>query len=164
MNVLLNAFKTTNEGTRSALINFIMSFNVRHLQCNVLTLSFGIFNDKFEHVFASRDPCNKTFSYCQLSAQYRGVFRKLLDIYVPYTDTPGSWFLLAKCLKNTCWGATFQVKMQVIDLYLCLKRYSSTGVFKHFDSKNQLPGFYNCGTLVENGFRKGFQPLTIFAK
>ena len=139
MNVLLNAFKTTNQGTRSALINFIMSFNVRHLQRNVLTLSFGIFNDKFEHVFASRDPCNKTFSYCQLSAQYRGVFRKLSDIYVPYTDTPGSWFLLAKC-------------------------YSSTGVFKHFASKNQLPGFYNCGTLVENGFRKGFQPLTIFAK
>ena len=78
----------------------------------LLTLSFGIFNDKFEHVFASRDPCNKTFSYCQLSAQYRGVFRKLSDIYVPYTDTPGSWFLLAKCLKNTCWGATFQVFSQ----------------------------------------------------
>ena len=31
------------------------------------------------------------------------------------TDKPGSWFLLAKCLKNTCRRVTFQVKMQVID-------------------------------------------------
>ena len=26
--------------------------------------------------------------------------------------------------------------------------------FKHFASKNQLPGFYIGGTLVENGLRK----------
>ena len=26
---------------------------------------------------------------------------------VPLTDKPGSWFLLAKCLKNTCGRVTF---------------------------------------------------------
>ena len=26
---------------------------------------------------------------------------------VPFTDKPGSWFLLAKCLKNTCRRVTF---------------------------------------------------------
>ena len=26
---------------------------------------------------------------------------------VPFTDKPGSWFLLAKCLKNTCGRVTF---------------------------------------------------------
>ena len=26
---------------------------------------------------------------------------------VPFTDKPGSWFLLAKCLKNTCRRMTF---------------------------------------------------------
>ena len=61
-------------------------------------------------------------------------------------DKPGSWLLLAKCLKNTCGRVTFQVKMQID-----LKCHSSTGVFKHFASKNQLPGFYSSGTLVEKG-------------
>ena len=46
---------------------------------------------------------------------------------VPLMDKPGSWFLLAKCLKNTC------------------------GRVKHSASKNQLPGFYISRTLVENG-------------
>ena len=41
--------------------------------------------------------------------------------------------------------------MQVDDLHLCLKCHSSTGVFKHFGSKNQLPGLSIIGTLVENG-------------
>ena len=45
-------------------------------------------------------------------------------------DKPGSWFLLAKCSKNTCGRETFQVNMKVID---------------------QLPGFYIGETLVENG-------------
>ena len=26
---------------------------------------------------------------------------------VPFMDKPGSWFLLAKCLKNTCGRVTF---------------------------------------------------------
>ena len=26
---------------------------------------------------------------------------------VPFMDKPGSWFLLAKCLKNTCERVTF---------------------------------------------------------
>ena len=37
------------------------------------------------------------------------------------------------------------------DLHLYLKSRSSTGVFKHFASKNQLRGFYISETLVENG-------------
>ena len=40
--------------------------------------------------------------------------------------------------------------MQVDDLQLYLKCHSSTGVFKHFASENQLPGLSN-GTLDENG-------------
>ena len=66
-------------------------------------------------------------------------------------DKPGGWFVLAKCLKNTC-------GREVQDLHLYLKCHSSTRVFqtfpqvsfKHFGSKNQLPGFYIRGTLVEN--------------
>ena len=57
-----------------------------------------------------------------------------------FMDKPGSWFLLSKCLKNTCGRMTFQVKMQVIDLvkiqvidlHLYLKCQSSTGVFQTF--------------------------------
>ena len=41
-----------------------------------------------------------------------------------------------------------------IDLHLYLKCYSSTSFFKHFAGKNQLPGFYIAGTLVENGLNK----------
>ena len=51
---------------------------------------------------------------------------------VPLTDKPGSWLLLAKCLKNTCRRVKF---------------------FKHFASNNQLPGFHISETLVENGFK-----------
>ena len=44
---------------------------------------------------------------------------------------------------------------QVDNLHLYLKRHSSTEnvFFKHFASKNQLPGFYISGILVENGLR-----------
>ena len=58
-------------------------------------------------------------------------------------DKPGSWFLLAKCLKNTC---DIYVKMQVDDVHLYLKCYSSKG-----DSKNQQPDFHKSGILVDNG-------------
>ena len=44
---------------------------------------------------------------------------------VPTMDKPGSWFLP-------------------------LKYHSSTGVFKDFGSKNQLPGFFISWTLFEN--------------
>ena len=37
---------------------------------------------------------------------------------------------------------------------LYLKCDSSAGVFKHFASKNQLPGLSINGTLVENGLSK----------
>ena len=49
--------------------------------------------------------------------------------------------------------------MQVIDLYLYLKCHSSTGVFQTFASKNQLPGFYVNGALVENGLINFYSPL-----
>ena len=51
-------------------------------------------------------------------------------------DKPGSWLLLAKCLKKAGHRPLPQV------------------FFKHFARKNQLPGFYITGTLVENGLKK----------
>ena len=51
---------------------------------------------------------------------------------VLFMDKPSSWFLLAKCLRNTCGRMTFSVKMQVINLYFYLKCLSSTGVFQTF--------------------------------
>ena len=56
------------------------------------------------------------------------------SINVPLMDKPGSWFLQAKCLKNTC------------------RR-------RHFVSKNQLPGFYISGILVENGLNIGLSQI-----
>ena len=50
---------------------------------------------------------------------------------VPFMQKTGSWFLLAKCLKNTCGRVTFSVKMQVDDTCI-LKCHSSTGVFQTF--------------------------------
>ena len=69
-------------------------------------------------------------------------------------DKAGSLFLRAKCLKNTD------------DLHLYLKCDACTGFFKHFTSKNQLPGFYISETLVENGLRlcKAYIPLVGFTK
>ena len=43
---------------------------------------------------------------------------------------PGNWFLLPKFLKKPVFSQVF---------------------FKHFGSKNQLPGLSIIGTLVENG-------------
>ena len=51
---------------------------------------------------------------------------------IPLTDNPGSWLLLAKCLKYTSGRVTLIVKMQVIDLHLYQNRHSSTGVFQTF--------------------------------
>ena len=50
---------------------------------------------------------------------------------------------------------------QVNDLHLYLKFHSSTGIFKHFASKNQLPGFYISGTLVENGSKNMCEGLLL---
>ena len=44
--------------------------------------------------------------------------------------------------------------MQVDDLYLYLKYLSSTDVFKHFASKNQLRGLSVSGTLAKNGLNE----------
>ena len=60
---------------------------------------------------------------------------------------PGSWFLLAIYL------------MQVIDLRLYLKCQSPAGVFKHFASKNQLPGLSVSGTF-KNGLSSLLQSFT----
>ena len=45
----------------------------------------------------------------------------------------------------------FEVKMQILDLHLYLKFTLPQVFFKHFASKNQLPGLSVNGTLVENG-------------
>ena len=85
---------------------------------------------------------------------------------VPLMDKPGSWFLLAKCLKNTC-GSDILSKDT--------GRRSSTFIFtwnvslplvffKHFASKNQLHGFYIIGTLVENGFNYLTKKDTVWKK
>ena len=39
------------------------------------------------------------------------------------------------------------------DLHLYLKCHASTGIFKHFASKNQLSGLSVSGTLIENGLK-----------
>ena len=41
---------------------------------------------------------------------------------VPFIDKPGSWFLLAKCLKNTCGRVIYSVKMQVDDHHQMLSQ------------------------------------------
>ena len=63
----------------------------------------------------------------------------------PNMDKPGSWFSLAKCLKNTCGRVTFYVNATLPQVF-----------FKHFASKIQLPGFYISGILVENGLTDVF--------
>ena len=49
--------------------------------------------------------------------------------------------------------------MQVADLHLYLKCHSFTGVFKHFASKNQLPGLSIIGTLFENGLSYCYETI-----
>ena len=73
---------------------------------------------------------------------------------------PGSWYLLAKCLKNTC-EVTFYVKIQVDDLHLTDNVTLPKAFFKHFASKNQLPGFYIGRTSVENELIRNCNKLII---
>ena len=55
--------------------------------------------------------------------------------------------------------------MQVIDLHLYLKCHSTVFFFKHFASKNQLPGFYISGTLVENGLEEvAYQSFALYLR
>ena len=54
-------------------------------------------------------------------------------------DKPGIWFLLAKLFENHLW------KSDILS-----KDAGPPVCFKHFASKNQLPGFYINQTLVEN--------------
>ena len=66
----------------------------------------------------------KGFKICEFNKNKIILFNPFLT-NVPLMDKPGSWFLLAKCLKNTCGRVTFQVKMQVDDLHLYLKYHSA---------------------------------------
>ena len=45
---------------------------------------------------------------------------------------PGSWFTLAKCMKNICGKVAFYIKMQINYLHFNLKCHSSVGVFHTF--------------------------------
>ena len=63
---------------------------------------------------------------------------------VPIMDNPASWFLVAKYLKNTC-GRVSSTSIFTYNVTL------PQVFFKHFADKNQLPGFYISGTLVEDG-------------
>ena len=67
---------------------------------------------------------------------------------VPLANKAGSWFLLAKCLKNTC-GAP-------------LLKMSLFRRCKHFASKNQLSGFYICGTFAKIRLRPFYHPLYLY--
>ena len=64
-------------------------------------------------------------------------------------DKPGSWFLLAKRLKNTN-GRASLLKMSLFHQVF----------FKHFASENQLLGFYVSGKLVENEVKRSFTTLS----
>ena len=56
--------------------------------------------------------------------------------------------MFEKCL----WKSNILIK-DAGHLHLYLKCHSSTGVFKHFASKKQLPGQSVSGILVENGLK-----------
>ena len=84
--------------------------------------------------FLSLQKVRKEIQVCFVDSSSEIGFQSLFNPFstnVPLTDKPGSWVLLAKCLKNI--------------FYRC---------FKNFASINQLPGFYVSGTLVEDGFKK----------
>ena len=53
--------------------------------------------------------------FCNVFALYLNETLNPFSTNVPFMGKPGSWFLLAKCFKNTCGRVTFSVKMQVID-------------------------------------------------
>ena len=95
--------------------------------------------------------------------QYRTLYTTLIKILfnksiatqvtndISFTEKPGNWYPVAKCVKNTCERKIFQANMQVLDLYLYSKCHSSTGVFKLFFGANELPGFSLSRKLVRNG-------------
>ena len=47
------------------------------------------------------------FMYLGKNTENKAYFFNPFLTNVPLTDKPGSWFLLAKCLKNTCGRVTF---------------------------------------------------------
>ena len=51
---------------------------------------------------------------------------------VPLMEKPGVWFLLTKCMKNTCLRVTLYVKMQVDEFHVYLKCHFFTAVFYTF--------------------------------
>ena len=68
----------------------------------------------------------------KLLQNFIGTLFNLFSPNIPFIDKPGSWFLLAKRVKNTCGRVTFLVKVQVTDLHIYLKCLSSTRIFDMF--------------------------------
>ena len=66
----------------------------------------------------------------------------------------------SKMFEKHLWKSDILSKDAVIDLHLYLKCHSSHAFpqvfFKHFASKNQLPGLSVSGTLVRNGSINSF--------
>ena len=73
--------------------------------------------------------CMNLVLYCFFRRIRNTVFLTHFLTNVLFMQKPDGWFLLAKCLKNTCKRVTFWVKMQVDGLHIYLKWHSSTGVF-----------------------------------
>ena len=70
-------------------------------------------------------------------------------MFHPFTDKPGSWFLQAKCLKNTCGR---------------VKILSKDFGHRHFASKCQLPAFHISETKWVDGLglRNSFHRVGCF--
>ena len=100
--------------------------------------------------FSSLNTSLKQFELLYFSKRsmngYKWIILNSFSTNIPVMDNPGSWFLLPKCLKNTCGRVTF--------LHLYLKCHSFTGFSSIFVVENQLPYFYLSLTLVENGSTK----------
>ena len=68
----------------------------------------------------------------------------------------------SKMFEKYLWKSNILLK-DAGHLHLYLKCHSSTGVFKHFASKKQLPGQSVSGILVENGLKiQKIQAASIF--
>ena len=62
--------------------------------------------DHLNHSFVCHFAKEKQMNWSNPLATKSQIFRPF-STSVPIMDKPGSWFLLAKCLKNTCGRVTF---------------------------------------------------------
>ena len=83
-----------------------------------------------------------------------GIFKQTLTHSQPvfHLDKPGCWFLLAKCLKKHLWKSDILSKGALYHRYF----------LAYFTSKNQLSGFFMCGTLTGNEFSQILNTLCIY--